>query len=53
MNAPAGSAGENAVKAGTQPKPVDLSGIYELRPLNAVLDDQHLSTVSAAGLGQQ
>jgi NitT/TauT family transport system substrate-binding protein len=44
---------ENAVKAGTTPQKVDLSGIYDLRPLNTVLGAQNLTTVSAGGLGLQ
>jgi hypothetical protein len=32
---------------------VDLSGIYDLRPLNTVLGAQNLTTVSAGGLGLQ
>jgi NitT/TauT family transport system substrate-binding protein len=41
------------VTAGTTEEKVDLSGIYDLRPLNAVLEDQGLDTVSAGGLGKQ
>lgn len=44
---------QNGVKAGTQPKLVDLKGIYDLRPLNTILKDQGLATVSAGGLGEQ
>lgn len=44
---------ENAVTAGTAEKKVDLDGIYDLRPLNAVLKDQGLDTVSAGGLGKE
>ena len=44
---------QNAVKAGTTAQKVDLSGIYDLRPLNTVLKAQNLSTVSAGGLGSQ
>jgi NitT/TauT family transport system substrate-binding protein len=44
---------QNGVKAGTQPKAVDLKGIYDLRPLNAVLEGQGLAAVSAGGLGEQ
>jgi NitT/TauT family transport system substrate-binding protein len=44
---------QNGVKAGTLAQKVDLNGIYDLRPLNTVLKAQHLSTVSAAGLGLQ
>src|SRR5215213_10017585 len=43
---------ENGVAAGTSEE-TDLDGIYDLRPLNAVLDDQGLSTVSAGGLGDE
>jgi NitT/TauT family transport system substrate-binding protein len=43
---------ENGVAAGTSEK-TDLDGIYDLRPLNAILTDQGLSTVSAGGLGDQ
>jgi NitT/TauT family transport system substrate-binding protein len=41
----------NGVAAGTTEKAVDLKGIYDLRPLNAVLKDQSLDPVSAGGLG--
>jgi NitT/TauT family transport system substrate-binding protein len=44
---------DNGVTAGTQPKKVDLKGIYDLQPLNSILSAQKLTTVSAAGLGQQ
>jgi NitT/TauT family transport system substrate-binding protein len=44
---------QNGVKAGTQATKVDLGGIYDLKPLNAILAAQNLATVSAAGLGQQ
>jgi len=44
---------ENGVAAGTTEKEVDLDGIYDLRPLNAVLEDQGLDTVSAGGLGDE
>jgi NitT/TauT family transport system substrate-binding protein len=44
---------ENAVTAGTAEKKVDLNGIYDLRPLNAILHDQSLDTVSAGGLGKE
>src|SRR3954451_13124827 len=44
---------ENAVTAGTAEKKVDLDGIYDLRPLNAILHDQGLDTVSADGLGKE
>lgn len=43
---------ENGVAAGTTEE-TDLDGIYDLRPLNAVLDDQGLDTVSAGGLGDE
>jgi NitT/TauT family transport system substrate-binding protein len=42
----------NGVAAGTSEK-TDLNGIYDLRPLNAVLTDRGLATVSAGGLGDQ
>jgi NitT/TauT family transport system substrate-binding protein len=44
---------ENGVKAGTEPAKVDLSGIYDLTPLNTILAAQKLAPVSAAGLGEQ
>jgi NitT/TauT family transport system substrate-binding protein len=44
---------DNGVAAGTTDKKVDLKGIYDLQPLNAVLKDQKLSTVSAGGLGDE
>ena len=44
---------DNGVKAGTAEKRTDLTGIYDLRPLNAVLRAQGLPTVSADGLGAQ
>jgi NitT/TauT family transport system substrate-binding protein len=44
---------DNGVTAGTQPTKVDLTGIYDLQPLNAILSAAKLTTVSAAGLGQQ
>jgi NitT/TauT family transport system substrate-binding protein len=43
----------NGVTAGTTEKAVDLKGIYDLRPLNAVLKDQNLEPVSAGGLGDE
>jgi NitT/TauT family transport system substrate-binding protein len=43
----------NGVAAGTTEKEVDLTGIYDLRPLNTVLDDQGLDPVSAGGLGDE
>jgi len=44
---------QDGVTAGTLAQKVDLSGIYDLRPLNTVLKAQGLRTVSAAGLGVQ
>jgi NitT/TauT family transport system substrate-binding protein len=44
---------QNGVTAGTLTQKVDLSGIYDLRPLNSVLKAQKLPTVSASGLGLQ
>ncbi|MBW8766075.1 MAG: ABC transporter substrate-binding protein [Geodermatophilales bacterium] len=44
---------ENGVKAGTTAEKVDLKGIYDLRPLNKILGEQHLEAVSAGGLGDQ
>jgi NitT/TauT family transport system substrate-binding protein len=44
---------QNGVTSGVLAQKVDLSGIYDLRPLNAVLKAQGLTTVSAAGLGLQ
>jgi NitT/TauT family transport system substrate-binding protein len=44
---------DNGVTAGTQPAKVDLEGIYDLRPLNAVLSAQQQKTVTSAGLGLQ
>ena len=44
---------KNAVTAGTAEEEVDLDGIYDLRPLNAVLEDRDLDTVSAGGLGKE
>jgi NitT/TauT family transport system substrate-binding protein len=43
----------NGVSAGTTAKKVDLKGIYDLAPLNAVLVDQKLATVTADGLGKE
>jgi NitT/TauT family transport system substrate-binding protein len=43
---------KNGVAAGTSEE-TDLDGIYDLRPLNAILDDQGLDTVSAGGLGDE
>src|SRR3954454_15458514 len=42
---------KNAVPAGTAPQPVDLKGIYDLRPLNAIVEKQSLEPVLAGGLG--
>ncbi len=39
--------------AGTTPELVDIEGIYDLGPLNAVLGDAGDETVSAAGLGSE
>jgi len=44
---------KNAVTAGTAEEQVDLEGIYDLRPLNAILKDQNLEAVSAGGLGKE
>ena len=44
---------ENGVAAGTTEEEVDLEGIYDLAPLNAVLADQGLPSVTAGGLGQE
>ena len=44
---------KNGVSAGTTAKAVDLKGIYDLAPLNAVLADQKLPTVTANGLGKE
>ena len=44
---------QHAVDAGTSEELVDLKGIYDLRPLNAVLSDLDLDTVSAGGLGEE
>ncbi|TFV72977.1 ABC transporter substrate-binding protein [Blastococcus sp. CT_GayMR19] len=43
---------ENGVAAGTTENEVDLAGIYDLRPLNAILADAGLDPVSAGGLGE-
>src|SRR3954470_16513794 len=43
----------NGVAAGTTEDEVDLAGIYDLRPLNAVLRDRGLDPVSAGGLGDE
>jgi NitT/TauT family transport system substrate-binding protein len=44
---------DNGVKAGTAEKKIDLAGIYDLTPLNAVLKAQGLAAVSADGLGTE
>jgi NitT/TauT family transport system substrate-binding protein len=44
---------KNGVTAGTAKDQVDLKGIYDLRPLNAILADQKLEPVSAGGLGEE
>jgi branched-chain amino acid transport system permease protein len=44
---------QHAVDAGTSEELVDLAGIYDLRPLNAILTDLDLDAVSAAGLGEE
>src|SRR3954470_15502715 len=44
---------KNAVTAGTAQKQVDLNGIYDLRPLNAIVKEQGLQPVSAGGLGEE
>jgi NitT/TauT family transport system substrate-binding protein len=44
---------EHGVAAGTTAEEVDLSGIYDLAPLNAVLTEQGLATVSSDGLGEE
>ena len=44
---------QDGFDAGTTESLVDLAGIYDLRPLNAVLGDQDLDTVSAGGLGDE
>lgn len=43
---------DDGVAAGTTKK-ASLSGIYDLRPLNAVLKEKNLPAVSAAGLGEE
>ena len=43
---------ENGVTAGTSEE-TDLDGIYDLRPLNAILGDESLVPVSAGGLGDE
>jgi len=44
---------QHAVDAGTSEELVDIDGIYDLRPLNAILSDQGLEPVSAGGLGDE
>ena len=44
---------ENGFRAGTTEEQVDLEGIYDLRPLNAVLEGEGLESVSAGGLGDE
>jgi NitT/TauT family transport system substrate-binding protein len=44
---------QNGVAAGTTEDEVDLAGIYDLRPLNAVLRDRGLDPVSTGGLGNE
>jgi NitT/TauT family transport system substrate-binding protein len=44
---------KNGVSAGTTAKEVDLKGVYDLAPLNAVLAEQKLATVTADGLGKE
>src|SRR3954447_8250030 len=44
---------KNGVAAGTTEKEVDLDGIYDLAPLNAVLAEQKLATVTSDGLGKE
>jgi NitT/TauT family transport system substrate-binding protein len=44
---------ENGVAAGTTAEEVDLEGIYDLGPLNAVLADQDLPSVTSEGLGTE
>jgi NitT/TauT family transport system substrate-binding protein len=43
---------QDGFDAGTTESLVDLAGIYDLRPLNAVLKDLGLDPVSAGGLGE-
>jgi NitT/TauT family transport system substrate-binding protein len=43
---------QDGFDAGTTESLVDLAGIYDLRPLNAVLEDLGLEPVSAGGLGE-
>jgi NitT/TauT family transport system substrate-binding protein len=44
---------ENGVAAGTTQNQVDLTGIYDLTPLNTILKSQNLQPVSAGGLGTE
>jgi NitT/TauT family transport system substrate-binding protein len=44
---------EDGFAAGTTETEVDLDGIYDLRLLNAVLEDLDLEPVSAGGLGEE
>jgi ABC-type nitrate/sulfonate/bicarbonate transport system substrate-binding protein len=44
---------KNGVSAGTTATEVDLKGIYDLAPLNAVLTDQKLAPVTSDGLGKE
>ena len=44
---------QDGFDAGTTETLVDLEGIYDLRLLNAVLEDLGLDTVSAGGLGEE
>jgi NitT/TauT family transport system substrate-binding protein len=44
---------KNGVAAGTTAEEVDLDGIYDLAPLNAVLADQKLAAVTSDGLGKE
>ena len=49
----AGAVGQERRRRRHQRGEVDLDGIYDLRPLNAILADQGLDTVSAGGLGDE
>jgi len=44
---------ENGFTAGTTAEQVDLDGIYDLRLLNGILEDEGREAVSAGGLGAQ
>ncbi|MGY1807760.1 ABC transporter substrate-binding protein [Blastococcus sp. SYSU D00669] len=44
---------ENGAAAGTTEEEVDLAGIYDLRELNSILEEQGLEPVSAGGLGEE